>query len=130
GDGSVIATPGADFEHPILGVECEQVGHDRHHMGCAHRLILADRERAVGVGVALLSVGDELVARHAGKRRPSGFAFDATRLAESVDEFPARGVVIVAYHTDHAELDSSSAYIRLTSFANAISPSWSRWSKP
>ncbi|EMA54001.1 hypothetical protein C451_08573 [Halococcus thailandensis JCM 13552] len=58
-----------------------------------------------------------------GEQRLTGrVALDATLLVESGDELLA-GALVIHHQTDQAELDSSSAYTRLTSLAKAMSPS-------
>ena len=48
----LVAAAGADFQHPIIGPQVEQIGHHGDDVGLRDRLAEADRQRPVGIGRA------------------------------------------------------------------------------
>ena len=63
-DRGVVARAGADVEHPVAGLELEQLGHARDDERLGDRLPAADAERGVVVGVRAQVVGHERLPRH------------------------------------------------------------------
>ena len=63
-DRRLVARSRADLEHPLPRPQPRQRTHQRHDVRLGNRLLLADRERTVGVGVRALGRRDEPFAGH------------------------------------------------------------------
>ena len=63
-DCRLIPEPGANFEHRVIGLDIEQVGHQRDDKRLRDRLLEADRKRRIGVGMRLKLDGHKGVTRH------------------------------------------------------------------
>jgi hypothetical protein len=63
----VVATAGADLKNPIARLNTDQIKHLADDMRRADRLVVADRQGSILVGLLLLIVADELVARNRAK---------------------------------------------------------------
>ncbi len=72
-----VAGPGADFEHPVAGLQRRRVDHQRHDEGLGNRLPVFDRQRRILVGEFAELRRHELLARHRAHR------FEHQRVADS-----------------------------------------------
>ncbi len=62
-DGRLVAGAGADFEHAVMLLQIQLLGHVGHDKGLADGLPAGDAERAVTVGIATIGGLDEDFAR-------------------------------------------------------------------
>ncbi len=60
----LVAESGADVEHSVIGLDVEQLGHQRDDEGLRDGLAVADRQRLIQVGEHPQLVRHEFVARH------------------------------------------------------------------
>ena len=95
-DGGVVAAAGPHLEDAVAALDVEQVGHQYDHVRRADRLVVADRERPVGVRRRALRLRDELVARDRADRRQRPLA-RVEVVAERAHQFApgGRGVGVV-----------------------------------
>ena len=63
-EGRLIAETGADLEHHVVRPRLQQIEHHGDHERLRDRLVEADRQRGVLVGVQRERLRDEGVARH------------------------------------------------------------------
>ena len=59
----LVTGTGADLEDTLPGAELQLLGHQRHHIGLADRLPLADRQGHILVRLIFERRGDELLPR-------------------------------------------------------------------
>ena len=81
-DRCLIAKPGADLQHDIVGPDFEQIGHQCDNEGLGDRLFETDGKWNIGVGVGLKLDRHELMPRYVA--HCSHDAFVESRLAENV----------------------------------------------
>lgn len=63
-DGGLVAAPGADLKHPLIGLWFDRFRHLCHDVRLGDGLLPANRQRPVVMGRVPLRHGDEFVARH------------------------------------------------------------------
>ena len=79
-DRRLIARSGTDLKHPIARLRLQFLGHEGDDVGLRNRLSMADRQRAVVIGVGPELGRNEFMSRHRGHRLEDCRVGDAARI--------------------------------------------------
>ena len=117
-DRRLVAGAGAEFQDPIAGSGCEQLGHPGDHPGLADGLAVLDRDRFVRVRLAPVPLVDEPLARDRTHRLEDSLIADAAATQLIADHPPALVEPARVPSTEHPLEDSPATWARTAAGAS------------